>query len=721
MKQTVGASQTTATQGVICFGSFEVDTRSGELRRNGRKVKLSGQPFDVLVALLEKPGQVVTREELREKLWSQDTFVDFEHGLNTAINKVREALGDKTDNPRFIETLPRRGYRFLAPVTQPEITPAIPVVSEAPSVAPAKDAQKSRAHLYFGVALAAAIVLALGSAGWYIGRPLPPLQVLSYTQLTHDGAHKFVVGTDGVRLYFQRVNNSTDPIGEVPVQGGDETSVPVSLPQPAIIDVLRDDGSLLVFSNNGTEFSLWRMQVPGGTLRRIAGMGPLAGRDLRDINGEAASPDGRTIALITIKGDVILMDSDGSHIRTLVSPPKETLGADIAWSPDGAKLRFTWDNRYWEVAVDGSGLHSIKPNWHSNEWECCGKWTADGKFFVFESRDPSINLPFQYGQLWTFDERPRTFKVSSGDPIQLAAGPMLWFGIVPGRDNRKIFAEGLVLRGELVRFDASSKSLQPLWHGISAEYVEYSPDGKSVAYVTYPQGVMWRANRDGSNPVQLTDPPVYPILPRWSPDGSRIVYFSVGYGERRRAYVVPAEGGEPKEISAANLQTEIVDPTWSPDGKSIAFARGTQDNPAHADVEILDVASRQATKVAGSGGMWSPRWSPDGRYIAALDPIKSLMIFDFKTQKWATLERGECDFPSWSRDSRYLYFLRLVENGGVFRVSIADGKPEKILDLSGFSHTGALVSWLGIDPDGAPLLLRDAGSQEIYSLTLSQK
>lgn len=717
MKQAAEASRTTPGLGVIRFGSFEADTRSGELRRGRIKLKLSGQPFDVLVALLEKSGQVVTREELHEKLWSQDTFVDFEHGLNTAINKVREALGDKADNPRFIETLPRRGYRFLAPVTQPEIAPVISVASEPPPVAPAVPSHKSLARLYFGVATAVVIVLALGSAAWYIGRPLPPLRVLSYTQMTHDGAHKLVAGTDGVRLYFTRTNNSTDPIGEVPVQGGEQTSVPVPLPQAVIFDVLRD-GSLLVGSNDGTNFSLWRMQVPGGTLRHIAGMDLL-----RFFNGGGASPDGRTIALITIKGDLILMDGDGSHVRTLVSPPKEIPGGDVAWSPDGSKLRFTWNQRYWEVAADGSGLHSIRPNWHPDAWECCGQWTADGKFFMLESRDSSINLPFAYGNLWAFDERPRTFRVSMGDPVQLTTGPMLWFGgFVPARDNREIFAEGLVLRGELVRYDASSKRLQPLWHGISAEFVEYSPDGKSVVYVTYPQGVMWRANRDGSSPVQLTGPPVYPINPRWSPDSSRILYFTItnGLGGPRRSYVVPAEGGDSREISAANLQTDIVDPTWSSDGKSIAFARGAGENPPYADVEILDLASRRVTKVGGSAGMWSPRWSPDGQYIAALDPTKSLMIFDFKTQKWARLEKGQCDFPVWSRDSHYLYFVRLSEDGGVFRVPVAGAKPEKLVDLSGFSHTGALNGWFGIDPDGAPLLLRDGGSDEIYSLMLSQ-
>jgi len=115
------------------FGAFEVGLRSGELRKHGIKVKIQEQPFQVLTMLLEHPGQIVTREELHKKLWPADTFVDFEHGLNAAINKLREALGDSADNPRFVETLPRRGYRFIAPVEGPVTPVGTPAVVAAVS------------------------------------------------------------------------------------------------------------------------------------------------------------------------------------------------------------------------------------------------------------------------------------------------------------------------------------------------------------------------------------------------------------------------------------------------------------------------------------------------------------------------------------------------------------------------------------------------------------
>jgi len=121
---------------VIRFAEYEADLRSGELRRQGHRLKLQDKPFQVLAALLQRPGELVTREELRQSLWAADTFVDFEHGLNTAVNKVREALRDSANNPRFIETLPRRGYRFIGPINNSANSEAVsPSQAETQSAA----------------------------------------------------------------------------------------------------------------------------------------------------------------------------------------------------------------------------------------------------------------------------------------------------------------------------------------------------------------------------------------------------------------------------------------------------------------------------------------------------------------------------------------------------------------------------------------------------------
>ena len=157
-------SHSSTAEGRVRFGSYEVDFRAGELRKNGLKVKLHTQPLAVLEMLLERPGEIVTREELRQRLWGADTFVDFEHGLNKAINKLRDALGDAADNPRFIETLPRRGYRFLGPVMLPESSPT--VVAAKPSKA--SSAKKVTVAISLGAAVVAGFVLY-----WVAGRKRP--------------------------------------------------------------------------------------------------------------------------------------------------------------------------------------------------------------------------------------------------------------------------------------------------------------------------------------------------------------------------------------------------------------------------------------------------------------------------------------------------------------------------------------------------------------------
>ena len=197
----------------VRFGAFEVDLRAGELYRQGRKVKLQDQPFQLLAVLLEHPGEVVTREELRSKIWPGDTFVDFDQGLNKAILKIRDALGDDADNPRFVETLPRRGYRFIASVepVKPPFSPAIPAPSpEQPNGDRQLGAETNRAALgptvkWWWVLSVGVVVLALSAilSSWF-WRLLSPPRIVSYTRLTH-GAHVRwgPMGTDGTLIYFK--------------------------------------------------------------------------------------------------------------------------------------------------------------------------------------------------------------------------------------------------------------------------------------------------------------------------------------------------------------------------------------------------------------------------------------------------------------------------------------------------------------------------------------
>ncbi|HWC19811.1 MAG TPA: winged helix-turn-helix domain-containing protein [Terriglobales bacterium] len=154
---------------ILCFGEYEADLRSGELRRQGHRLKLQEKPFQVLAALLQRPGELVTREELRQSLWPADTFVDFEHGLNTAVNKVREVLRDSANNPRFIETLPRRGYRFIGAVSN---NSGVGVVAnktdKAETQSPAADISTLEAELPKAPRSTARLLLLLIESGYLI-------------------------------------------------------------------------------------------------------------------------------------------------------------------------------------------------------------------------------------------------------------------------------------------------------------------------------------------------------------------------------------------------------------------------------------------------------------------------------------------------------------------------------------------------------------------------
>jgi dipeptidyl aminopeptidase/acylaminoacyl peptidase len=298
--------------------------------------------------------------------------------------------------------------------------------------------------------------------------------------------------------------------------------------------------------------------------------------------------------------------------------------------------------------------------------------------------------------------------------------------LLPSKDGTKIFADGAILRGELVRYDVKSNQLQPWLAGISAEFIAFSADGRFMVYVTFPEGILWKANRDGSNPVQLTEPPMYPVNPRWSPDGTRILFSQFDLNLREQTYILSVQGGRPTAFLSEDKEPQS-DPNWSPDGRKIVFSSlaGMEEvGTSNTVLRIFDIASHQTTTVPGSDGVWSPRWSPNGRFIAGLyhGPSGGIKIFDFEKRQWTALRKeGESDFPVWSSDSSFLYVLRRGENPGVFRIRISTGAEERVVDLKDFRFTGTFDFWMGLDPEDTPLLLRDVGTDDIYALTLETK
>lgn len=725
----------------IRFKTFELNLKSRELRRNGVRLKLQGQPMEVLAMLLEHAGDVVTREQLRRRLWLDDTFVDFEHGLNSAIRRLREALGDRAEDPRFIETLPRLGYRFIAPLDSQGDQFAEPVIStngsngktEIPTfngeavdfqpahstelVAPNLPRRGLRWHSLL-TAVAATILLFASTGLWYARRALPPPRITEVVQLTRDVRfhRKEVIGTDGARVIL-----SLEPpaLGSVPISGGDITVTPLVVPglQTPYADCLEDvspDG-LSFLACGAVKDGMWESWAVGtsGTPLRYLG-------ESYDMSW---SPDGQQVLYANANGDIYVKPIAGGESRLLL-PSNGVLPRCPIWSPDGSRIRFVRDSRIWEITSNGGNLHEILPGMENSVLKYCGRWTPDGGLYIFLAAN-SRRSGFQ---IWALDERRSWLRSANNEPTQLTSGPNPWYLPVISRDGRTLYAPSEDRQGELVRF--TTGQFQPYLGGISAELVDFSPNGTYAAYVSYPDSTLWRVNRNGSGRIQLASlpPEAYARALHWSPDGRHIA-FTENVAGKEAIYIVPAEGGTPMRLLPEVMESQS-GPTWSPDGKRLAYWMNNGDDTSTNDIRIVDLASRHITHLppAPKNAQW-PEWSPNGRYIACdTDWLYAaqfaIEVFDTTTQRWKVFPQpSPPNYPTWSHDNRFVYFLRTQDaEPGVYRVSVPDGRTERVVDLKGFSTTGTLKkAWFGLDPEGAPLLLRNVGTFEVYALTLDRR
>jgi serine/threonine protein kinase/Tol biopolymer transport system component len=559
--------------------------------------------------------------------------------------------------------------------------------------------QRRRPLTLSGLLIVVAVLLA-----FLLIRPLPVPKVSNYVQLTHDGLPKGLVGTDGSRLYlgFARPTayNAFVGITQMSTSGGEPVQIPTASRAVLPLHISPDGAQLLVKDNQGGDYTgpLSSLPILGGSPRRL---GAAVGQDA------AWSPDGRLL-VYTDGNNMFLAKSDGTEPRKLVSVAGR--GFYLAWAADGTRLRFTviddktGAHSLWEVSSQGSNLHPLFPRWHDPPDECCGKWTEDGKYFVFQSQ----------GEIWALSEKRSFFRHSTGKPVLLTSSPLGLFTPVPSKDGRKLFVVGRAYRGELERRESKSGQFTAFLSGISAEDVAFSKDGKWVAYVSYPASILWRSRLDGSQKVQLSCPPLLAASPRWSPDGKQIAFYDYSRGKRMRVYLVSADGGSPQQLLPKDPEPQM-DPNWSLDGDKILLSGVPDDN--NETIRVFDLNTHQVSTLPGSRGMYSPRWSPDGRYIVAMPADSlSLVLFDFDTQKWSQLAKVRAAFPNWSRDGQYVYFLRWLDKPAVLRVRITDRKLEQVSDLTHLPTTGSIGPWLGLAPDDSLLVLKDMGTQDVYAL-----
>lgn len=614
---------------VVRFGVYEVDPRAGELRRNGIKVKIQEQPYQVLSLLLERPGEVITREELKRRLWPADTFVDFDHSLNAAIKRLRDVLRDSADNPRFVETLARRGYRFLAPVTgslPSGVSPALPVPHMAPR-------SRNRARW-----IAAIVVLAGAciSVGFHIGNRAARAEVPREVRLTANSpdvpVYRAAISPDARLLAY------TDPRGlflrEIAREDSHQLWLPPGL-KPSVVSWFPDGSHLLVGGIQADETpSIWNVSILGGPSHKISD----------ETDSGTVSPDGTRIAALRGNGklnssELWLMNADGSQPRKLLDIAGYS--NSLTWSPSGTRLAYMkasyWPGYKEEVQIETIDLATGKTNTAFSDDRIGGGlvWSRDGRLF-FGRVDQDSNIK---SDIWSLRVDERTGE-ARGNIGRLTSGPD-W------KPRPEVSADGkqmVFLRNNiaptvyLAQVDPKTKSLDQLERltldeSVSRPY-EWTPDGTALLYISNRDGEfhIFRQRLGAASPELLVDGHDNPNIMRLNPDGTRILYMSeasragrtgaspvehtAGFdSEKVRVMSAPVSGGVGKFVLEAdgmnNFQCARAPSTFC------LFSRFTKDALAFVQFDSATGEMKDLFQTNDSGWQ-SYNWtlSPDGKLLA---------------------------------------------------------------------------------------------------------
>jgi len=743
------------------FGSYRLDPRDGVLYRGEERVPLTPKVFETLRTLVENSGRVVSKDELMQRVWP-DTFVE-EGNLTVNIFLLRKELGEGTKGAKYIETVPKRGYRFVAPVRQvPRVdmfaaerleaeAPPVPAgaiapafsagtpaaVNEAPVLSPEHDkVVASTTELHGGLpplaiqraptsssfrermAIAGLLVIAASIVAWLVLRPAPPLKVTRVIQLTHIGT-AVSVATDGARLYVNRTEAGRRGIVQFPIDGGEPVPLATPFRNVRILDIFPRRSELLVssFDTPGDPQLLWALPTVGGSPRRVGNV---------LCEGAKWSQDGKTIVFGGEDGALYVVNDDGANPRKLTDQG----GRVEEWSPDGRWVRFTRTNgatggtTMWEIQLDGTHLRQFlperqNPNSRWGEGQCCGQWTPDGKLFLFrEAFYPKVGL-------WAIQEKQGLLEFHRPEPVEVYAAGFDILNFVVDPNGNRLFLVGQNDERELVRLDSRLRQFVPLLEGIGANAVRWSPGGEWLAYNAASTNCLWRAKPDGSERTQLTFPPMQVFSAAWSPDGKRLAFHSLPPGKLGKICLISSQGGTP-EVLLADQMTVEDDPNWSGDGGTLMIHRFWVDkdgNTTRAAICQLELKTNRVTELPGSEDLGPPSWSPDGRYVAAQSgDFRKLMLFDFRSHKWTDLAHGAfINAPQWTHDSRFIVYQDAAagEDQFIYRIPAAGGKAEEIAGRKNLLRADVnrfrLVS---LDPNDQPVAVVIRRNADVYGLDL---
>ena len=585
------------------FEGFDADFRTQELRKQGVRVKLPQQSFKILQILLERPGELVTRDELRQALWPGDTFVDFDHGLNNSIKRIRDALGDSADTPRYIETLLRLGYRFIGAI---DVAPAAPS-PVATSVSTREILRPARwIWSFFLLLLVLALVLA-GIAGWWFfpraNESASGVEIVPLTGITGKQSLPSF-SPDGSQVTFKLTSDSKTGNGLYTALVGGDKLLQLTDDPGDCCPVWSPDGQAVAFSRNSEKgLDIYTVSPLGGTPRKLYARSPgklYAYSPTRE-QLLAWSPDGKLLAFSEANAEgrpaITLLSLTDHGTRHLTSPPVEHFDSQPAFSPDGKRMAFVRTSSPW--AVDDLFLVPIEGGvprrltFDNREIYGPPAWTEGGKDLIFSSARAGLQ------SLWRLP-------ISGGDPRPVAeASTNAYYPAISTKSHRLAYTRRidnnniwqLTLKD---RTHGQGKASMMIAAQGNGNHPQFSPDGARIAFESdrsgYPE--IWVCNRDGSDPAQITSMRGLAGTPRWSPDG-RSLAFDFRPKEHSEIYVVEVPGGAPRQIATVRGANNVV-PSWSRDGRWIYFA----SKGGGKDFQVWKVAIRggPAVQVTKNGG-----------------------------------------------------------------------------------------------------------------------
>jgi Tol biopolymer transport system component len=538
-------------------------------------------------------------------------------------------------------------------------------------------------------------------------------------QITGDGAVKNGLVTDGRTLYFGEYQEGRTVLSEVAVGGGPVKRISTPFVRVIPIDISPDRSSLLTLVSEGRpeeEGTLWIIPVTGGQRRPVGRV---------RCHAAAWSPDGRTIAVASKTG-IYLTADEGASLQLVQS--FDAVPMALRWSFDGMTLRIELQDEksmalsFWDLRLaklDGSQVSALVPlgSVHTDAFDVSMTLDGEGRSFAAGGNPwkENIFVLAKDRELWNSQFLLKSLESPINTLSALTLDP----------ETKRIFAigcsaalEGDTNEADLIRFDPTAHQFRPFLPGLFAEYVDFSRDGKWIAYVKRPDLTVWISRPDGSDARKLAFSGTDFELPRWSPDGKKVAVMAKLSTRPWRILMIDVLAGRPREASAGNSSQGA--PTWSPDGKKLIYGDVECQETGSCAIHEIDVSTGREFTIPGSEGLGTARWSPDGRYIAALNPIRhEVLMFELATQRWRKLMDGvNGNDLSWSVDSRYLFASKL--GGGepeILRISHKDGKIERAVDLSDFAKLrGRIDTWFAVAPQGYIIFSRELGSNEIYAL-----